>query len=311
MLKNGENFLTSDLDILKTYFYIEKPMNISYLSDTHWDFWVNAFLPEDTQKFQMRNILEPRLPEIRDVIVVAGDLGHSDNQNFLFLEVLREYYNHVLYVVGNHDLYLIPEYTELTNSFDRVKRLANAVREKLTNVHFLNGQVVEIDGVKFGGNSMWFDDTYCMDFFRDRFGFPADSNPVFFDKFVDDLWKQNLNDFDHIKGIGTWRSYFENKLKDLQQIINEIDVVITHYGPTPKEHVPIQYRGQATTSFFRFDEKWLKNYDLTSKLYFYGHTHNKLDYVHGGCRYLVNPMGYPSEWRKGSFDKFKIETVEV
>jgi metallophosphoesterase superfamily enzyme len=93
-------------------------------SDIHIDFWVDATNNAQKQKKNFRTLINKLLPSNpSDTLVIAGDLGHYNHQNKLFLITLREFYKNIILVHGNHDLYMISASIRksfLYNSFNRL-----------------------------------------------------------------------------------------------------------------------------------------------------------------------------------------------
>jgi predicted phosphodiesterase len=76
-------------------------MKIGYISDLHIDFYV-AF----NKSHLLKKFIESLNPEFYDLLIIAGDIGHYNQQNILFLNYFKEYSNKIIAVIGNHDLYL-------------------------------------------------------------------------------------------------------------------------------------------------------------------------------------------------------------
>ncbi len=74
-------------------------MRIDVVSDLHTNFY-----PATLRQFA--EVILPRDPS--PVLVIAGDLGHSNEQAAQTVKAMQEIggYRHVLVVFGNHDMYL-------------------------------------------------------------------------------------------------------------------------------------------------------------------------------------------------------------
>ncbi|QIR80007.1 metallophosphoesterase (plasmid) [Sulfurospirillum diekertiae] len=84
---------------------------IDILSDTHFDNWFGY--PHQGNK----NKLSPpkdaivgfwrKLKPQGDYLILAGDIGHSIEQNINILKILKElYYKEIILTMGNHDYYV-------------------------------------------------------------------------------------------------------------------------------------------------------------------------------------------------------------
>ena len=76
-------------------------MKFDYINDVHLDFWV----PFDTNqlKFEKKtkefaNQMLPKQPT--KILLIGGDLGHYNRQNYWFLEELSKVYTNILLVLG-------------------------------------------------------------------------------------------------------------------------------------------------------------------------------------------------------------------
>ncbi|WP_179212510.1 metallophosphoesterase [Brevibacillus brevis] len=77
------------------------------ISDVHLDFWVKVENPLHKMVPQIKNFMKGILPDVHHkTLVTAGDLGHYNWQNKILIEELKQIYEHILIVAGNHDYYL-------------------------------------------------------------------------------------------------------------------------------------------------------------------------------------------------------------
>ena len=85
--------------------------------------------------------------------MIAGDISHYNKLSILFLKKVSNFYELVLFCLGNHDYYLISNNQLKTykTSLNRVLEMRKQIAE---NVHFVDGETVfEHNGIKFGGNT--------------------------------------------------------------------------------------------------------------------------------------------------------------
>ena len=263
-------------------------MKIDILSDLHVDFY---FRKKPTEA-SVRTLYEKALSldgEAGDVLVVAGDLGHHNRQNIRTLKVVREVfgYRHILCVLGNHDYYLL-DHAGRENYFHRSAFRAQRMREIINGeegMYALDGGVVEIEGVKFGGCDGWYDGSYIERHFPKK-------NETDMDDYIHRLWERTMADARYILGL-KWREYAEIQKEKLRRIHREVDVMITHVNPSiRKEHSDVKYREEEMTGFFTFDGEDLLE-EGSMKYWIFGHTHERTEYELHGVRCLCNPMGYP------------------
>ena len=132
-------------------------MIIDILSDTHFDTYFTQAQSSNIEA--IKSIFDPiffdnRKRETGDVLIIAGDIGHYNSQNMKILKIFqKEYYQHIVCVLGNHDYYLnnrIEQDDYDLNSFNRVNEIRELINAQ-ENMYCLNGDVIEIDGIRFGG----------------------------------------------------------------------------------------------------------------------------------------------------------------
>jgi len=216
---------------------------------------------------EILRVIEPT-PDV-DVLVLAGDI-HQGTQA---IDRFRDWPVPVIYVAGNHEFYN-----------QRWERARDDLRSACagSNIHFLDNQDFEFNGVRFLGSTLWTD-------FRLAGLSQAE-------------WMRNvdagLNDFRAIRTI-RGRFHSRNSLADHKlsrswlecELSNDFDgetVVVTHHGPHPKSIHP-RYAGNPLNAGFVSDlEPLMAHVDL----WLHGHVHDNFDYQVGRCRVVANPRGY-------------------
>lgn len=259
------------------------------ISDIHLDFWVKLDTDQRKASKKIKEFVESILPEeqLSNTLLIAGDLGHYNAQNFEFLKQMKEHYKNILLVFGNHDYYMISnkmisKYKE--DSMNRTKEMKE-LAETIEGVKYLQGNIIELDGVKFGGTGMWFDFSYGIKYFN---------CPVSRQEY---LYKEYMNDHFNMRGLPRQSlNMFWNEQNKLNGIIDRADVIMSHYGPDWSK-IPFDYKDSPTTSFYFFDGT--QYFDkLKGKTWLFGHVHNHYDYVKHGCWFINNALGYPKEFTK-------------
>ena len=137
-------------------------MQVDILSDLHLDY----YFPKDKYNVDaVASIFNPLFLQgrkIGDVLVIAGDIGHYNEQNIKVIKYFKDtYYKHVICVLGNHDYYILSPEDLLCygNSFNRATELITALNA-IEGVHCLDGNTIDIEGVIFGGTTAWYDGAY-------------------------------------------------------------------------------------------------------------------------------------------------------
>ena len=276
-------------------------MIVDYISDAHIDFWVKEKDPQkDKFHLQIAEFIDQMLPEdktkVGDVLILAGDISHYNQQTKQALVEFKKYYKHIFVVFGNHDLYLVSgsqvnKYK--AKSEDRLVELKQICEE--LGAYYLDGNIIEVEGIKFGGAGSWYD---------------LDSNNKI------NRWKQVMNDANliydgyKVQPYGMYQSYSQpstnwdtqkfwlKEKEKLKKIAKEgCDVFITHIGlnePTVDDGMNMSYLGDLNNIFYYTSSIELLK-ESKCKFHIHGHTHDELDYTKEGIKILCNPVGYQSE----------------
>lgn len=249
-------------------------MRIWIMSDLHLEF------------SEMR--LPLKIPEA-DVCVVAGDVttgGVVPSLRWLHDNI--SFRMPVVFVAGNHEFY--------GASFVEARRRAHDVVPRVENIHFLDGETIEIDGTVFTGGTLWTDfrlfgdpQTAIIeaaermnDYRKTRFSLspPEDFTPFH-------TQRQHMQD----------RSVIESTLMETRK---KPLVVVTHHLPSPRS-LPDGKREKLLSAAYASD---LEDMILAGKpdLWIHGHVHERRDYHIGETRILANPRGYPGEQNHALYD---------
>jgi len=271
-------------------------MKIDILSDLHVDFYFRKKPTESSVRELYGNILgdntgHREITQGGDILVVAGDIGHHNKQNIQVLKLIKEIfgYKHIICVLGNHDYYLIDHASRENygyHSIFRTERMRDIINKE-DGMHCLDGNMIEIDGIKFGGCDSWYDGAYIREHFWKK-------SEEYMYGYISLLWRRTMADSVYLLAMD-WQAYAKVEKEKLQRIYHDVDVMITHINPSvKKEHTDRMYRDEDTTGFFTFDgSKLLKNGNM--KHWIFGHTHNRTKYEMYGIKCICNPMGYPNE----------------
>ncbi len=272
-------------------------MKIDYLSDLHLDFY---FPPDNVTSEAVISIFDPiflnnRATTPGDILIIAGDIGHYNDQNIQVLKIFQQrYYKYIICVLGNHDYYLINRIQEDEYDLDSFKR-ADEMKELINsceNMFCLDGNVIEIKGIRIGGTMGWYDSTYANHYYL-----------LYKDQKLNDDWNAYNNDSQMIKSdlIKRYDDMFRIELPKIVAVYQKCDVMVTHINPSHlHEHISPQYHNSPSNSFFTFGgHKFLQ--EGTMKHWVFGHTHSETEYELFGVQVHCNPFGYPSESYHGEW----------
>lgn len=195
-----------------------------------------------------------------DVLVVAGDLADANTlQKSLRMVARTVEPKPVVYVLGNHELY--------GGSPESAYADAKEVADSCKNLHVLEQDVLELQGQRFIGCTLWY------------------PHPV---------WLQTdyeMGDFEYIEGFRDWiHDYAKSSDRFLRNNIQEGDVVVTHFLPHLKSILP-RFKRSPINGYFVHNVGDVVEHG-GAKLWIHGHTHGSLNYRVGGTRVICNPHGY-------------------
>ena len=233
-------------------------MKLHILSDLHTEF--GDFHPPETDA---------------DIVVLAGDIGVGTAGVEWAARQFRE--QPAIYVPGNHEYY-----HHDIGITDELKSAAPA------NIHVLDRNVFEIDGVRFLGTTLWTD-----------FRLNGEGETWFSRQKA----RRGIDDFMAIRN-GDRRFTPEDSVQlhetgktwlvsELRNTFNGPTIVVTHHLPaTPS--IASQYKNDPLNPAFASRlEDVIETY--RPELWIHGHTHVACDYEIYGTRVVCNPRGYPAE----------------
>ncbi len=205
-----------------------------------------------------------------DFLVLAGDIVGLNEQSFEQVDGVFSYFahraKHVLYVTGNHEYWCGKQ--------GSAEFKLKGVLLRYPNVHWLDNTVLELDGIRFIGGTMWF--PYLED---TKWRYES----------VDEAW----SDFVEIKDFREdYWPYAKNK--EFTRLVNTEcrsgDVVITHYLPNSRS-IADEHRSKDSNRFFLSDQTQAI-FEREPRYWLHGHTHDKFDYKLDNTRVVCNPYGY-------------------
>jgi predicted phosphodiesterase len=211
-----------------------------------------------------------------DVLVLAGDICVARQLPLAWFFDVCEEFSHVIYVPGNHEYYG----SDIDHMIPKLRRDL----ECFSNLHLLNNETVELNGVTFAGSTLWTSMNH-----RDPLT----------------MWKvgRGMSDFNQI-AMGTHPTFIHNHpprlsadrwcdehTKAVQFLVNaKADVIVTHFSPTFQSCSP-QYRTSSINDGFHSSLDWLIE-ELAPSMWIHGHTHDAFDYSIEQTRMICNPRGY-------------------
>lgn len=264
-------------------------MEFNLTSDLHIDSWIPIKSNLEKMQLKIDKFIESRLPEeIKNTLVIAGDLGNFNFQNVMTLKSLKRYFKNIVLIYGNHDYYLISPKQKKKykrKSSNRIAEMSEFINQ-LENVYLLDGDTVTIEGVTYGGCTMWYDLQYGLTV-----------QGFLYDNIIAN-WKLNFSDAKNITPSFSYniQDMFHNEKLKLDNIIDKCDVIITHVSPD-FNCLPNKYHDDIYSSYYLFNgEEYFKR--IQDKIWCFGHIHSPMLYKNHGCYFANSSIGYPPDYKK-------------
>lgn len=252
-------------------------MKIRILSDLHLEF--ASITLEDADE---------------DLIILAGDIGINTAGIAFANKLAAGLDKPVLIIAGNHEFYHDPFrrlYSSVAphsweSTLDNIRKIAGHTdKVEKGAATFLENTVVEYQGVRFIGATMWTD----MKLFGD-------------DPLVPFLVSRSMNDYRVIwsEETGEVLSAHQTMARHKESrdfIVKALDtefagptVVITHHTPSARSVPPKYTMDKISAGYSSKMEPLIE--EFAPALWCHGHTHNSYDYMIGKTRIICNPRGY-------------------
>ena len=237
-------------------------MKIQIASDLHVEMHRDNYPPIE----DFRPVAE------RDVLVLAGDIGTHTNALRFVEDEARV--SPVILIPGNHEYYSVHTRRETDYAWRQIAASTPAL-------HYLDGDSVRIDGVRFWG-AAWYSDLRG----QQSAGLARLVEAVISD------FSPKYND----NGNWTVRRHLAEHARQtalLRAQAGQVDVVITHWPPI-RNATPPRLRGDALSGYFVNDREDLVE-EIGAQLWISGHVHDPYDCRVGETRCIGNPAGYRGE----------------
>lgn len=249
-------------------------MRIVQMSDIHLEF--EFYLPRSEGEILMLN---------GDICVADYFTKTQDSKYWIkgerqrkFFQFCAENYEHVIYVMGNHEHY--------SSRFDKT---ADIIRENIPeSIHFLDNSCVDIGDTRFIGFTLWTDTNR--------------NSPITQNCLMNGMTDYKIIKYKYDNGYGKLSpsvTYDEHqhslRILDMLAYGHDKVCVVSHHAPSGKSIHP-KYDNEyhmnggyySTLDQFILDRPQIK-------LWTHGHMHDNFDYQIGDCRVVCTPKGYYDE----------------
>lgn len=277
-------------------------VSVQIASDLHLEFYGNTLskVPKD--------IIVPHSPET--ILALVGDIGLSYTdvlKQFLYQQADR--FRHVIFIAGNHEYY---HGNGKRHSVGQQNSWLEEVCDQRPNLHFLEQDELEIDGVVFLGTTLWSQvPDHAVDDVQDSL---SDYHYSYIDQnslrmcdagriFKKGLTPMRVSDTNHF-----FEESFSWLVHQVERHKDKPIVVLTHHCPsrTGTSHPMYEHAGNLMGHAFATDilDSFIPSNSSSSpiKAWACGHTHYNFDFVtESGIRVISNQKGYPDRPTKKSF----------
>lgn len=258
-------------------------MKISYMSDLHLEFG-DLELPGGDILILAGDIAEVKTleheydPAFASLGSKINRYGRPDRARRFFVEETSKY-NHVLYVMGNHEHYN----SEFNSTAERIRRILP------DNVQLMENDEIVIDNVRFLGCSLW------TDLNRDDPLTAQALSSMMNDYRVVKYHNLTKNAWHRLTPSITREVHRQSRawLEDcLQEQKDKQTVVITHHAPSFASIHRDYVTERLLNGGYASDLSDLILDHPQINVWIHGHIHQSQDYLIGGTRILANPRGY-------------------
>uniref|UniRef100_A0A6C0LTT8 Calcineurin-like phosphoesterase domain-containing protein n=1 Tax=viral metagenome TaxID=1070528 RepID=A0A6C0LTT8_9ZZZZ len=243
-------------------------MNAQIVSDVHIEYKNNEIVnPLD--------YIKPSSP----ILILAGDIGslYKYDQLYSFLRDISLYFEHVLYVPGNHEYYIPPGFEPL--EFDALTTRLVSIENSIDNLKILNRQCVQLGDTCIIGATLWTK--------------PLCELPKYIIRIHDITTDKYTNMFN------VDLEYVERAIEYCKEKKLKV-VCVTHHPPS--EQIDTGKRDKFKSFYMSDLDYLLKDVDT----WICGHVHNNFDFItEQGCRIVGNQKGKP----KDKITDYRIDLV--
>ena len=277
-------------------------MKVALASDIHLEFGTISL--ENTEGADVL-ILSGDICVAKDVLHrdVSGIFDRFDRNSTIhkFFQECCDRFQHVIYIMGNHEHYHGDYANTITTLRERLGYL--------THLHILDKEMVQLGGVSFIGGTLWTD--------------MNNEDPITLLHIAG-----MMNDFRCVTNSNRTVSYEErvprfspeDAVVDHREMMDYIRVMIE--GKFDQKFVVVGHHSPSRLSTHpRYKDETVMNGGYSSdlsefiidhpqiKLWTHGHTHHKFDYMVGSTRVVCNPRGYINY--EPEADNFELQFIEV
>jgi len=257
-------------------------MRVFAASDLHVDFAANLAVVEDISA----------VDHLDDVLILAGDVAHRFEVLLGILETLRARFRSLLYVPGNHDLWVRDDGDDSIAKFHRILEMCARLD--------ISTQPTTMEGYRFVPLFSWYEPDFGQGSTWPGGTGGAGGIPVRWADRRHCRWPQDM---------GPPAEYFArlNQADQHGPVGSRATITFSHFVPRPdllpsREHLRFKELPQVAGSAAIDSQLRLAG----ASAHVFGHTHIRCDGQIGGVRYVQHGLGYPRERRGRGYELKQI-----
>jgi predicted phosphodiesterase len=238
-------------------------MRVFAMSDIHTDFKQNLTIIENLSLSDFKG----------DILILAGDVADKLDTIHHSLSILRERFDRIFYVPGNHELWVRGSGMDSLEKFNRVLELSHQLD--------IETAPAKLNGLWIVPLLSWYESSFDID--------PQDNDLSGWADFRHCKWPQNIE------------KVSQHFMEMNRSVIHSYDAPVisfSHFLPRsellpPKRH--LRFKGLPKVSGSVSIEAQVR--EIGSRVHVFGHSHINYDCVIDGIRYVQNALSYPKEQR--------------
>lgn len=259
-------------------------MKFDYFSDLHINRRIRMDAPVSSIRIESHMLLLNLIPPVAErgeVCIVAGDVAEDILLIDIVIEYLSKNYEHVFYVLGAHERYLIGDLqvgyyrADSDRKVDDIKRALSVYK----NVTVLDNEVVSYKGRLIGGTTNWY---------------------LLVGAYQHDFWEKYSPDFKYVLP-NTAAGNYGRHIRDsffLKTLVDGLDVLITYLPP-------IHYYGESIANL-PYNSNAI-GVESLPKVWVAGRQHVQTEDSFRGAKVLINGLGYPRDGNELKVGQFTLE----
>ncbi len=242
-------------------------MRIFAISDLHIDYEENRLWLKNLSKYDYK----------KDILILAGDISDRMHLIRYAFETLKSCFKEVLFVPGNHDLWVVREdyHKDSFEKFHAVQHLAKQTGIVTKTFTIASTAIVPL--------TAWYDYSFAN---------ITEHLKEIWSDFSACIWKDNFHESDITK-------YFLD-MNEIQSIANKYTQIISYSHFLPRIDIMpefIPYSKRDIYGLLGCNDLGKQVKELGSSIHIYGHSHVNNQVKKDGTLYINNAYGYPREVR--------------